>query len=578
MKPPAELDLASARDLVKVGDWQKTNRAFYEGDHWQKGDGWGPKPDQTTAEGRDAFTLLERIFVSQNMVAEVSDTHVDGVWSRPVAWSWETRNLTFLQRVRRSLSDLGRTALRLLRGQPADVAGPPPRRVEGGRTTDEKPRDRATEVDALLLEWWERKHLARKLKDATTRAVVEGRQALYLFIPTGRLGADGRVHPTNIREALDLIELRVVPVEKGTVVEDADSLEGVGVYLYTLDGVDHAQLTYVSRGGDGRPPAGHTVLRTAAAGGDQGEPIHYDLGGRLLMHEMSRTPLISPQVRQNQRALNVASTVESQIVIGAGFPERVLLDVQVNGRYEEEPDGKGGTRKKFIPDPMRFGPRITNALQSSTTKDEDGRTVPKSGKYLRLDPVSIETASEAVKSRRRAILQEARQLHTEIEGDSTATGVARQQARVGFLGSLTPTREMVREAVVWSLETALALAEALVDQPGKYTKELRAVAVVKADAGPVPLEDQRKIADLVDSGHRSLEWGLSESGIDDVDAEVERNLSQRHLVPALRVKQAEVFSHLGGQGGTTAAAVLAGYDVDEAKLLAAVDPADVVEP
>src|SRR5690606_28051720 len=60
---------------------------FYQGDHWQDGDGWvGPRLEPNTPGAAEMMAEVERSFVYVNVLREITDRHADAVTNREPRW------------------------------------------------------------------------------------------------------------------------------------------------------------------------------------------------------------------------------------------------------------------------------------------------------------------------------------------------------------------------------------------------------------------------------------------------------------------------------------------------------------
>src|SRR3954469_1047795 len=65
------------------------NRRFVEGDHWQDAEGWvGPGPLPSDDDYGGVMLLIEKAFVSRNVIDEVIDRLVSSILGKEPRWSW----------------------------------------------------------------------------------------------------------------------------------------------------------------------------------------------------------------------------------------------------------------------------------------------------------------------------------------------------------------------------------------------------------------------------------------------------------------------------------------------------------
>lgn len=464
--PPAEADAA---------------RRFVDGDHWQAGTGWmGPRPAANQPGYAETMAEIARAFVTKNAVGEAVNRHRAGVVGKPPAW-----RLT----VARAL-------------------------VANEETTSAE-QALIAEAEAALTSWWDTQGVAEALQAAVTALLCAGRVSLRLFVPPGLLDEAGRLPPGDLPAQLARVAVEVV-AETGAaaVVRDADTRAQAGLLLSVEGSEERLELSFV--GDDGA-----TVLRIVGA---TSQEVTLPLGGRLLLHDLIRAPLITTPIISQQKLLNLAYTMLGRNVVLGGFLERVLLNAQLPGEWTTDSLG----RQTFVPRPLRFGAGSVNAIQGAEIRDEatgelKGYATPS---VVYRDPVPVTTFAETRDIAYHAILEETRQTHALLSGDAGASGVSRQQATGDFLDSLAETAPQVERAARWLLETALSLAAHFAGQSGRYL-DLRAVVSCALSAGPVTSEDVAQVISLVEAELLSRETGMARAGVDDTDAEAQRIQAER---------------------------------------------------
>ena len=268
-----------------------------------------------------------------------------------------------------------------------------------------------------------------------------------------------------------------------------------------------------------------------------------DLGGRLTIYALRRDPLITPQVRQQQRLLNLAKTMLGRNVVLGGFLERIILNAQLPGTIAV--DSATGL-KTFTPDPLKLGAGTTNVFAGLPITDEGGRvTGYATPSVIYRDPVPVTTFEETARSAYLGILEETQQLYAAIAGDATASGESRAQARADFTLSLGDTIAQVEQAGRWLIETALALAAAFSGQAGRY-EALRATFSCRVDTGPITADEQDQTRQNVAANLLSEESGMERIGVADVDAEKTKIAAQREN--AQQARQTNATAILGRAG------------------------------
>lgn len=455
----------------------RANRRFFDGDHWQNGEGWvGPRPLESAASAvavRDVMKLIEANFVSKNVVREVVERHASAVVGKEVNWRF----------VRRDGAD----------PTEADAAA-----IEA--------------AEAALTAWWDKNDLGSRLLEAVDRMLTSGRSVLRLYVPAFALGQDGVVpNVEGVADSLGLVMVEALSADVAAVYDDHARGTEVAVYVSgDADGHRVVELGFVDADGQ-------TVLRRFddRDGGSAVESSPLDMGGRVPMVQLERSPLISPQVRQNQRLVNMAVTMMSRNVVLGGFLERTIVNAEMPGEYETDANG----RRVFVPKPLMVGAGVTNILQSSLVEDGQGRTTAMPTNVIYRDPVSVSTFVETKRDAQENIYDEVKQRHVLMSGDATASGVSRQQAMLDFEADLDRTKLAVNRAVRTLLETALALATALAGAEQSFLEQYRAVAEARLRVGVPTSESQNMAIALRNAELISAETAMGRVGVEDPVAE-----------------------------------------------------------
>jgi hypothetical protein len=525
---PAIFDMLTLQDATKLvatadklGPGDREALDFYRGDHWRGGLAW---PGQKPPPGEQYQAQMAAIaagFVSKNVTREVVQRHRAGVLGKEPRWSFVPRR------------DLGKDD----QGQP----NPP--------TAEEQAR--IGEAEAALTAWWDRRKLLASLQQALDTALLIRRAPLRLLIPGGLRDANGQlalptgtVEADRLAAALDALYLDgpsldedkpgLAPDACGTFTDDATRRE-VGIFAYkqapadkpfaalltdTTGGTEAAELTYLNDDGT-------TTLRVLTASGEPQEAAPLPLGGRILIHELRREALITAQVRQGQKSLNLALTQMVRNVNLAGSLERIFVNVKPPGRTVDEAgdpwvEGRSTGEPTFIPESLPTGAAVSAFLRGVEVRDANGElTGYANGTVNYRDPVPVGTFTETDGAFTAGILEETSQLHVLIGKDAQASGEARKQARAEFANSLKASKATVDDSGRWVLETALALAAVIAGTPGRFD-DLRCDFGAVIDAGPLTADERAEIVAEFAAGLSSKETTLSSLGVDDTGAEMAR--------------------------------------------------------
>jgi hypothetical protein len=513
----------------------QTNALFITGDHFQNGAGWiGPMPALTEPGYPEAILLIRRGFVSKNVIAEVSERHASGVVGRELAWGFE------------------------FPGKDADELS-------------DAEKDELSEVEGWMTSWMDDRGLAEMFQQAVITLLWGGRAALRLYIPVGfaKQNENGEfiVSAPDLPRALEQIWVEHSPLQRSMVYEDPDTKRQLTIYLYKRDNRDHVELSYLDENRD------KTIIRTISRAGD----TQYDLsmGRRLVMYEMKRPLLITEQVQQAQRAINLAISTIPRTVVTAGFLERVFLNAQMPGSWVDKDTGEVVDPSKsdnaiFKPARYPTGPNTTNFVQGLQYDDEQGRSILSTPNVQWREPIPATSSIEAKNSHYNDILDEVDQAHVLMAADATASGKSRIDARIDYVASLMLTKPQVEAAGRWLFSTLLSLAEAVMGEPGKYSNRMRPVVRARLDAGSLTSEEQKQLVERVEKGLLPKEWAMEMLGVDDVDAAARLINEDPGSKLDASAKQAATFNAwvMAGMDHNTAA-LLTGLSDDQVKLIVA---------
>jgi hypothetical protein len=526
--PWEQLTAKDARDLIATRAYTPDDeeaRDFHAGQMWRNGDGWlGQRPPADSESYAAQMLAIETAFVGKNVVREITLRHVAGVLGREPAWSFVPR-----------------------------------RPLAEGESPTAQEQALADEAAAALTEWWDRHRPLRTLQAALATALLVERAPLRLLVPQGLRDESGRlaVPPGDgaLAAALGALYLDAPePAAAGVFADDATRREA-GVFAFTDypdakpglppsgQGVEKAEVSFALDGDEG------TALRIIGPEGIEDEAVPpLALGGRLTLHELRRDRLVTRQVRQLQKALNLDLTQMMRNVNLAGSLERTFLNVMPPGAWQDASGKVISAREaattpgaKFVPESLPVGAGVSAFLRGQEVRDKDGNlTGYANGSVNYREPVSVTTFTDTAAELYRAILAEVGQLHALIASDATASGESRKQARAEFAATLDVSKTAVDEAGRWLLETALALAATLANQAGRYA-ELRCEFNARLDPGPIAADERTQYVAEWEKGAISHETLLSWLEIDDPDAEMAR-------IEAERGAQDGAFLALAGGG------------------------------
>jgi hypothetical protein len=517
-----QLTLEQAQNIVnsRRDDNAEINLDYLRGDHWRNGEGWvGPRISSYNDPGTSQLSLaaIKKAFVSRNTIAEVTRRQVGGVLGRDLHWKFT---------VKRELEETEKTdpvtrITKMVKEQPSAAE-----------------EALINEAEAALVNWWDKRSVKDALEMMDASALNTKRGVLRLYVPPDLRDDGGNLPPGDLETCLGYIWLQHLGTNEdslelefasGTVYTEKRSRRQLGVFTYNeaLDLVsqeqgsqsnsedERAELTYLD-------DAGNTVIRVIDDEGDVEPPMVMPLGGRLTIFEMNRTWLITPQVISLQKMLNLSLTMKQRNSVQAGFLERIFFNVDWPSE-KRVVDGK----ETWVRKPMEIGPGVATEFKGLEIRNDDndvtGHATPS---VVYRDPVSPATFIETEESAYKSILQEVQQLHYLIAGDAVVSGESRKQARDSYTQDLKLSASKVQEAARWLLETVLAEASFFAGRAGEF-EGLRAYVEAHIDSGPIGPDDMRVAREMRDGDLWSEERAMSETGVEDVDAEKARIAKER---------------------------------------------------
>jgi hypothetical protein len=299
------------------------NQKMADGEHWLDGDGWvGPGPLPSDPSYRDIKPLIEKAFVSRNVIDEVVDRLVSAILGAEPRWYWT-----------------------------------PDRAMEDDEdpTTDEQTL--MDEVNTGTTQWWDKRKIHAALKRQIYRMLVSQRCVWRFFLPSP--DANGLVSASDLGEALDAIWLDVPDPETSGVWEDPITRERVGIVLIKEEGTNKikAEVSYLTE--DGK-----TVTKLLP---DNPTGVTNDLGGALPIFQVALdAAFVTGQLRSLNKALNMTLTLLAKGLVDNAFLERLMLNAMPPGHweYEDKLDDAGQkVRKSYVVDRHVTGGRPRDGLR-----------------------------------------------------------------------------------------------------------------------------------------------------------------------------------------------------------------------
>lgn len=515
---------------------------YFEGDHWQEGEGWvGPRPENIS-DLATVLALIKEQFVSQNMVSSVIRRHADSLMARcKGSWTFIPADIvTELDGSIKVVNNQIKTIKKVDTGKPKGKPKKSSEPVNEEKTKEEISCEEATKI---LIKWWKDRDVDEIIRTAVERALYSSTGYIRLYIPQGLLNGN-TVPVQEIAEVINLIYVEAPTV--GTAARIKDNLtEDIAMVSFRterseIDNKDYeyGEIVWCDRSNQ------ITNIKFLSNDPNAGEQLtSVQLRGRLTAHCIKVRPLITRQIIDNQKVVNLSLTMMSRNVVIGGFLERVVTNTQLPGRYVADAEAIGGRR--FEPKPLKFGGGITTVLNPIIVEDDEGKKTIANPSITYRDPVPVTTFAESKQIAQNSILQDAEQTHMIVAESGFASGEARIQARANFATSVLRTKPSVDNAVMWLLDTVLQMAATFAGDQDKY-KDIKAFCDVKPDTGPLTPEEKRVTLEMYKSGLISRESAMVILGCDDPDEEITRMESEVKVTTP--VEKAQIITALSKTG------------------------------
>ena len=476
---------------------------MYLGDMWLNGDGFiGQKPPRALPGFASILADIEAGFVSENVIKEVTNTHIGGILGREPSFSFlpESENA-----------------------------------------------QRDTETGKILTPWWDKRKGLKDLRKALRIALCEGIAVRRLFIPrfiAGKpLPPGASITTTDIPSALKFIYFETVTSDRGGVFTDPDTQLEIGVFLYE-EHDDNGDITRNCAELSFLNDAGDTVCRVVRDDDTSAEYGPYRLGGHLLIYQIEIEQLITDQVQSSQRSVNLAHTMMMRNINLAGSRERTITNAQpplpATDKVAITSDTTkvtGAAAAKF-PGTYKTGAGAVNFVMGVPIYGEDGDTIVgyTNPNVNITEPVPVDSFQKTISQEKEAIYSQCHQRHVLIVDKADTSGRAREVARKEYERSLKASKVELDACGRWQLESTLRLAAQFAGQVSKYAK-LRADFNCLIDAGiPDPAFIQQVIEMRKPGGPKlypiiSDETARGLCGVEDTGAELVR-IQQEGKQPA----------------------------------------------
>ena len=373
------------------------------------------------------------------------------------------------------------------------------------------------ELQLAIQEWIENVKLRKVIATGAEAVLWAKRGILRLYIPADLLEG-GAVPQGDLATILSLIRIEAVHPKQAAVITPQGSSKSLGIYTYTAgEDEDAAELTYLSE-------AGSTVIRNTYTG----ERVEMELNGRLTMHQMERSLLVTDSLRRLQKKVNHAATAENSNLGLAGWVARLFLNAQMPGDYKRDAEGNEILDASGQPIVCTGACHLwtrNNCVCIRASSTDDGRweqsILQKSTIHSRAagddrcfcenkrGQQTGDAVSSATGTRLSSLLKQ------------QASGESRLQARGDYENSLLKTAAPVEEAFVWAVETAVSMAAFLAGEQNPF-EESRVTAQAHLDLGVITPKEKETAKSLYEAKIISHQTALKWCGIDNPDAEIQQ--------------------------------------------------------
>jgi len=520
-----KLDFSSADKLlgsISLDNTAVTARKFYNGDHWQDGDAWiGPAPGTDDTNRASVMQLIQNQFVSHNIIEEVVKRHIEALLGRSSS-SWFLQDKTKPQE----------NATPVQESPPEEKPIP----VEKDEALDE--------ITDAVKTWWQEKNISEVLYSAVANMLVCGRGAVRLYVPYGILVGGKIQKKDTVLNQMRMIFVESTDPEKSGTVIDGSTMAGVSISKYEGYSVEnnkkyqYLEICFVDQ------DTNMTGIMTMSKDDPNLQNptfVEQDMLGKPIFFQINRKPLITSQVLENQRLMNMASTMMSRNIVIAGFLERVIMNADLPGEWYIDQTGK----KKYRAAPLAFGAGVVTHLKGIEVEDSDGNKTLSTPNISYKDPVPVDTFIATKLEGYKAILQQVDQIHMLMAGESFASGDSRVQARANFATSLLRSKEQVDSLIKWLVEAVIKLTSIFYGNATSYDK-YECNVNIKPDTGPLTPEEKKITIELYKAGLLSRQTAMVILGSDNIDAEMSK-ITQEMMVTT-PMEKAQIVTALSKTG------------------------------
>lgn len=501
--------------------------AFINEDHWQEGRGWiGPIP--VTPEGVAVIDNLKARFVSKNMLLAIVDRENNAVIGHQPQWTITVRRQ--LKKVPKQIPDPVFLANPENTGKEAPMIDDPTG-AKVDEPLDEAEQKLVDELNALLVQWWDKQQALKAFQTGTRRKEMHKRGYLRLFVPTKKLKAmrngDGTVKTVDAETAVKSIFIEAPEYVDATIITDPLSMDQLGLTRFKVGESDVIEAV-------GLDDQGNTIIKTMPAESSNIDPSQstpLPLGGRLTLFALEGKNTITEQQISLQKLLNLNLTLCGHNLVEFGFSEETFLNAEMEEDEVLDLTAPGGKRK--VPKALPRGAGASRNVVGLQYYDRDGKQHIATPGIHEREPAAADTYVATYELVREAMLDDAHQLHALISGDASPSGESRITALADFIIYCLDSKTAVDSAGVWSLETVAAFIAILIGEPGKYDS-LRVNFNAKIDPGRLTPEERQALMTEVDKKLRSRKSYMMLTGESDPDAQMSEIIGEERIFTQLR--------------------------------------------
>lgn len=431
-------DISKLLSLIPVSELVKTEM-FLDGDHWQNMDGWvGWTPATGSETAKSDWDTIERGFTPKNVIKGMVWRLRGAVLGKEPDWEIIAAD-----------AEKGKTAP-----------------TNGSSSTAGESEWKT--IDELMTLWWTKKGVHGVLKDFVTNYAAYGKASIQIYVPKGYVKADANgTMRLNLKNEKDLAEVldRIyisAPGYKGVInAKDTDFGEEY-VVLQLAQELSPGEIAANPNAANDTTfevhyvdEAGQTHIRQVKAT-NEAVDISVDLGGNMLVYVtgMFERALISKPVKQQQKQLNHAKTMEGYALANINFPETTFINASLDTEKKKGPDGKLVETVKPL---WRGAGTFTNLIGIITNRGDGGEQISTPDVKYKTPP-DPEKFAKVAENNTRDMHQEAGMLYILLSSSPYPSGDARVESMTDYLILLVDYKTLVDTVGVWLLTTVLRLA------------------------------------------------------------------------------------------------------------------------